>query len=64
MKNVIRGLQKNHCPSCRSEYVVRSHRTLLEKLVSLVGIFPYRCDACGSRFSLWGKNRTRPVEEA
>jgi hypothetical protein len=39
------------CPSCQSENTHRSHRQgALERAASLAGIYPYRCDECGSRF--------------
>jgi predicted RNA-binding Zn-ribbon protein involved in translation (DUF1610 family) len=63
MRNLIAGLQSSSCPKCGSVYLVRSHRKGLEQLVSACGIFPYRCDACGHRFSLFGESRERPMDD-
>jgi|HubBroStandDraft_2_1064218.scaffolds.fasta_scaffold151898_1 hypothetical protein len=38
------------CPACRSLEARRSHRHGLERLLSLLGIFPYRCEDCLTRF--------------
>lgn len=40
-----------YCPRCRSDLIRRSHRrTKTEKYISLIGVFPLRCRACGERF--------------
>ena len=49
------------CPACDSEYLVRSHRNAMERLLSMIGFYPYRCDACGKRFILFGKYRGRSL---
>jgi len=39
------------CSSCDSEKVRRSSRRgLLEYLMSLFGVYPFRCISCGERF--------------
>jgi hypothetical protein len=63
MRNLITALRSSRCRKCGSGYVVRSHRNAFEQVVSAVGIFPYQCDACGERFSLFGARRGRPSEE-
>jgi predicted RNA-binding Zn-ribbon protein involved in translation (DUF1610 family) len=63
MRNLVNALRRSTCPKCGSEYVVRSHRNAFEQVVSAVRIFPYRCDACGKRFALFGARRSRPIEE-
>ncbi|HEX4650843.1 MAG TPA: hypothetical protein VH250_05000 [Granulicella sp.] len=63
MRNLFTALRRSGCPKCGSAYVLRSHRKGLEQLISAFGIFPYRCDACGERFSLFGESRGRPMED-
>lgn len=42
---------RKYCPNCRSKDIRRSHRrNLLERLLSFVCIYPFRCDSCGERF--------------
>ena len=39
------------CPSCYEDYVRRVHREgLLERLLSLFYIYPFRCQLCATRF--------------
>jgi hypothetical protein len=39
------------CPTCRVPQAVRlAHRTALDKSVSWLRLYPFRCDACGSHF--------------
>ena len=43
----------NHpfCPECSTEYVIRVRRqTIAERLLSLLSIYPFRCQLCGYRF--------------
>lgn len=43
----------NHpfCPECSTEYVIRVRRqTIAERLLSLLCIYPFRCQLCGYRF--------------
>ena len=42
------------CPRCGSGDARRSRRRGLERLLSLFGIWPYRCSACGERFHRLG----------
>jgi predicted RNA-binding Zn-ribbon protein involved in translation (DUF1610 family) len=63
MRNLFTARRRSGCPKCGSAYVLRSHRKGLEQLISAFGIFPYRCDACGERFSLFGESRGRPMED-
>jgi ribosomal protein L37AE/L43A len=46
------GNHKHSCPSCGSESVRRSYRVgLIEKIFyRLIGLRPYRCTACETRF--------------
>jgi transposase-like protein len=51
---------KPKCPACkRSNRVRRSHRVAGEGLLSLVFLFPFRCDGCDSRFYRFA-NREKP----
>jgi hypothetical protein len=38
------------CPTCWSAQIERSKRRSYERLLSLFGIYPFRCNECGSRF--------------
>jgi hypothetical protein len=38
------------CPRCASSAVQRSHRRGIERLLSLLAVYPFRCQACHSRF--------------
>lgn len=39
------------CPGCDSDRIHRSHRLgISERIASALGIYPYRCDECNSRF--------------
>ena len=39
------------CPSCGEKKMRRSHRRgVVEQVVSVFRIFPYRCEKCGHRF--------------
>lgn len=38
------------CPKCGKRTAHRSHRSLLDRTVSLVGYKPYRCRECTHRF--------------
>ena len=45
------------CPSCQSIYVRRAHRIgILERVISLFYVYPFRCQLCSARFSnfQWG----------
>jgi hypothetical protein len=42
-----------HCPRCGSDDTRRSKRRGAERLLSHVGLWPYRCGACGERFHRW-----------
>src|SRR5438093_5834922 len=49
------GMQKSthtlpQCPRCTSTAVRRSHRKGIERLLSLLGIYPFRCENCSYRF--------------
>lgn len=42
---------RRRCPTCGSDEVRRSRRRgLLEALLNLVGVKPYRCQRCDTRF--------------
>lgn len=48
------------CPTCNSESTHRSHRHgIIENVVSLLRIYPYRCDDCNKRFLARRKPTTR-----
>ena len=38
------------CPRCWSLQIERAHRKPWEHLLSRLGIFPFTCNECGSRF--------------
>jgi len=38
------------CPRCASSAVRRSHRRGLERLLSLLAVYPFRCKSCQARF--------------
>ena len=43
-----------HCPRCGKSFVRRSHRQgVIERLVSLVYVYPFRCQVCAYRFKLF-----------
>jgi PilZ domain len=55
-----------HCPRCRSEEVERvSREGLLERLASLIYVYPFRCRACLLRFHAfqWGQRYVRHRRE-
>jgi len=42
---------RSSCPECGDHEIQRSHRrNWFERLISIVGLFPHRCAACGHRF--------------
>jgi rubredoxin len=46
------------CPQCRRRFVRRSHkRGGAELLLSLVYVYPFRCQYCGHRFRAWQPGR-------
>jgi hypothetical protein len=50
------------CPRCGRHFVQRAHRTgILERLLSVVYIYPFRCQVCMHRFraSRWGQRYRR-----
>jgi hypothetical protein len=59
----------NHpvCPECSTEYVRRvRRRSITERLLSVVYIYPFRCQLCGYRFKIlrWGDKYVRFDEDA
>jgi hypothetical protein len=49
---------KVQCPACASDSVRRSaRRGLWERLLSVIAIYPYRCNACNRRFVARGRQR-------
>jgi hypothetical protein len=42
------------CPQCTSTVIRRSHRRGNERLLSLLGIYPFRCEDCRCRFRRLG----------
>ncbi len=50
------------CPQCGRDFVQRTHRqSLLEQLLSLVYVYPFRCQLCTHRFLAlqWGRRYVR-----
>jgi hypothetical protein len=43
------------CPQCNSDFVRRTHRSLLERLFSLLSIYPFRCRTAGGAFAHSGR---------
>ena len=39
-----------YCPFCGSDRTHRSRRRLLERVISLMGRYPFRCEECQARF--------------
>jgi hypothetical protein len=40
-----------NCPNCgRNDSVRRSHRIALEAVLSLIFLYPFRCEHCDARF--------------
>lgn len=60
---MMNSLVGSKCPECKSPHIARSHRTPLQRVLSMIQIYPYRCDACGHRFMLLGERRDRPAAE-
>ena len=59
----------NHpvCPECSTEYVRRvRRRSIAERFLSAVYIYPFRCQLCGYRFKTlrWGDKYVRFDEDA
>ncbi len=51
-----------HCPRCKSEVLERAGRAgLLERLLSVAYVYPFRCQSCLHRFRLlvWGQRYVR-----
>jgi len=38
------------CPRCRSTVVRRSQRRGIERLLSVIALYPFRCEDCRTRF--------------
>ncbi len=47
------------CPTCGGKRIRRSHRSLIERVWGLSGVYPYRCEECLSR-SLHRRTRGLP----
>jgi hypothetical protein len=56
------------CPECKGAAVNRSRRrSVLDHVLSIFGMYPYRCQSCMYRFRAFGdskttKNAAEPVE--
>ena len=51
-----------HCPRCQSEVIERAGRAgLLERLLSVAYVYPFRCQSCLHRFRavVWGQRYVR-----
>lgn len=47
------GTAKPQCPSCESPFVIQAEPvTLLDRLASLVGLYPFQCELCKRRFRM------------
>jgi predicted nucleic-acid-binding Zn-ribbon protein len=58
ISNSSKAQVERKCPKCGSSEVTRSQRIdLTEKLLSLVNVYPYRCQkhTCKHRFESFGK---------
>lgn len=44
------------CPKCREPNVRRSHRRLLDFLLTSIGMVPLRCNVCEHRFFRFRKS--------
>lgn len=54
------------CPLCQSTYVRRAHRAgLFEQALSLLYIYPFRCQLCSARFTTlqWGVRYSAQTED-
>jgi hypothetical protein len=47
------------CPQCTSTLVRRSHRRGSERLLSLLTLYPFRCEECGTRFRRFARGNAR-----
>jgi hypothetical protein len=46
-----------NCPVCKTSKSVRnSHGRAIDTLWRLIGLYPYRCDACSTRFHRFGRS--------
>jgi PilZ domain len=55
-------MNEPQCPRCRRDFVQRVHRRWgLERVLSLLYIYPFRCQLCGHRFRVqqWGVRYVR-----
>jgi PilZ domain len=44
-------MNRPFCPECSTDYVIRVRRQgIVERLLSLIYIYPFRCQLCGYRF--------------
>jgi PilZ domain len=60
-------MSRPFCPECSTVYVIRVRRqTIAERLLSLLYIYPFRCQLCGCRFKTlhWGVRYVRIDEDA
>ena len=56
-----------HCPRCQSEVIERAGRAgLLERLLSVAYVYPFRCQSCLHRFRavVWGQRYVRVTRTA
>lgn len=54
------------CPACSTEYVIRvSRERIVELIMSVFYVYPFRCQLCGCRFSAfqWGVRYLRIEED-
>jgi PilZ domain len=59
-------MNRPFCPECSTEYVKRVRRkTIAERLLSLLYIYPFHCQLCGCRFKTlrWGVRYVRIDED-
>jgi DNA-directed RNA polymerase subunit RPC12/RpoP len=58
--------ERVHCNACGSDKVVRVFREgfMQEKILPLLGYYPWRCMRCGVRVTLRKRNRRKKKEYA
>jgi transposase-like protein len=47
------------CPSCGSPFVFRVKRKLVDRLASLLGLYPFVCESCNNRFRAVASNQPK-----
>ena len=55
---LARGRRVSKCPSCRSDRIRLSWPRPADKLMGLLMVTPYRCEACMKRFFVLAPKKT------